>query len=137
MPPLSSRRALVTGGGRGIGRAVALDLGRAGAAVAVTMDVTDPASVKAAFASARESLGGIDILVSGAGIAVSALLARTSDETWRQVLETNLSGTFYCLREALPEMSGRGWGRVINIASIAGKMGAPYIAAYAASKHGV
>jgi 3-hydroxybutyrate dehydrogenase len=162
MPPLSSRRALVTGGGRGIGRAVALDLGRAGAAVAVaartrgevdaaaaelrqagatavavTMDVTDPASVKAAFASARESLGGIDILVSGAGIAVSALLARTSDETWRQVLETNLSGTFYCLREALPEMTGRGWGRVINIASIAGKMGAPYIAAYAASKHGV
>ncbi|PYQ54681.1 MAG: 3-hydroxyacyl-CoA dehydrogenase [Acidobacteria bacterium] len=162
MPPLSSRRALVTGGGRGIGRAVALDLGRAGAAVAVaartraevdavaaelrqggvpasavTMDVTDPASVRAAFAAARGSLGGIDILVSGAGIAVSALLARTSDETWRQVLETNLSGTFYCLREALPEMTARGWGRVVNVASIAGKTGSPYIAAYAASKHGV
>jgi 3-hydroxybutyrate dehydrogenase len=162
MPPLSSRRALVTGGGRGIGRAVALDLGRAGAAVAVaartraeveavaaelreagaaaaalTLDVTDPASVRSAFASARQALGGIDILVSGAGIAVSALLPRTSDETWRQLIETNLSGTFYCVREALPEMTARGWGRVVNIASIAGKMGAPYIGAYAASKHGV
>jgi 3-hydroxybutyrate dehydrogenase len=162
MPPLASRRALVTGGGRGIGRAVALDLGRAGAAVAVaartraeveavaaelrdagaaaaalTLDVTDPASVRSAFASARQALGGIDILVSGAGIAVSALLARTSDQTWRQLIETNLSGTFYCVREALPEMTARGWGRVVNIASIAGKMGAPYIGAYAASKHGV
>jgi 3-hydroxybutyrate dehydrogenase len=162
MPPLSSRRALVTGGGRGIGRAVALDLGRAGAAVAVaartraevdavaaelrrggalaaavTVDVTDPASVRAAFAAARESLGAIDILVSGAGIAPTAPLARTSDEMWRQVLETNLSGTFYGLREALPEMTARGWGRVVNLASIAGKTGYPYIAAYAASKHGV
>jgi 3-hydroxybutyrate dehydrogenase len=162
MPPLSSRRALVTGGGRGIGRAIALDLGRAGAAVAVAartradvdavaaevrqaggsaaalvMDVADPASVKSAFLSAREALGGIDILVSGAGIAPSAPLARTSDQTWRQVLETNLSGTFYCLREALPEMMKNGWGRVINVASIAGKTGAPYIAAYSASKHGV
>jgi 3-hydroxybutyrate dehydrogenase len=162
MPPLSSRRALVTGGGRGIGRAVALDLGRAGAAVAVaartrpevekvaadveggggravavTMNVADPESVRAAFARAREALGGIDILVSGAGVAPSAPLARTSDAVWHQVIETNLSGTFYCLREALPEMTARGWGRVVNLASIAGKTGSPYIAAYAASKHGV
>jgi 3-hydroxybutyrate dehydrogenase len=160
--PLRSRRALVTGGGRGIGRAVALDLGRAGAAVAVaartraevdavaaelrqgggtavalTMDVTDPGSVAAAFAGAREALGGIDILVSGAGVAPTAPLPRTTDAMWRQVLETNLSGTFYCLREALPEMTARGWGRVVNVASIAGKTGYPYIAAYAASKHGV
>jgi NAD(P)-dependent dehydrogenase (short-subunit alcohol dehydrogenase family) len=152
----------VTGGGRGIGRAIALDLGRAGAAVAVaartrpevdavaaelrqaggraaavTMDVADPASVKAGFASAREALGGIDILVSGAGIALSATVARTSDDMWRRILETNLSGTFYCLREALPEMTERGWGRVVNVASIAGKTGSLYIGAYAASKHGV
>jgi NAD(P)-dependent dehydrogenase (short-subunit alcohol dehydrogenase family) len=162
MLALSGRRALVTGGGRGIGRAVALDLGRAGAAVAVaartraevekvaaeieggggravalTIDVADPESVRAAFAQAREALGGIDILVSGAGVAPTAPLARTSDAVWRQVLETNLSGTFYCLREALPEMAARGWGRVVNLASIAGKTGYPYIGAYAASKHGV
>jgi NAD(P)-dependent dehydrogenase (short-subunit alcohol dehydrogenase family) len=162
MSSLSGRRALVTGGGRGIGRAVVLDLARAGAAVAVAartrseveavasgivsaggravgveMDVTDPARVRAAFATAREALGGIDILVSGAGIAPTAPIARTSDATWRQILETNLSGTFYCLREALPEMTGRGWGRVVHLASIAGKTGYPYIGAYAASKHGV
>jgi NAD(P)-dependent dehydrogenase (short-subunit alcohol dehydrogenase family) len=162
MSALSGRRALVTGGGRGIGRAVALDLGRAGAAVAVaartrpevekvaaeveggggravalTIDVADPESVRAAFAHAREALGGIDILVCGAGVAPTAPLARTSDAVWRQVLETNLSGTFYCLREALPEMTARGWGRVVNLASIAGKTGYPYIGAYAASKHGV
>jgi len=162
MSSLSGRRALVTGGGRGIGRAVVLDLARAGAAVAVAartrseveavasgivaaggravageMDVTDPVRVRAAFATAREALGGIDILVSGAGIAPTAPIARTSDATWRQILETNLSGTFYCLREVLPEMTGRGWGRVVHLASIAGKTGYPYIGAYAASKHGV
>jgi 3-hydroxybutyrate dehydrogenase len=159
---LSGRRALVTGGGRGIGRAVAFDLARAGAsvavaartraeveavaaelqkaggrAVAVRIDVSEAASVRAGFASAREALGGIDILVSGAGVAPTAPLARTSDELWRQAIETNLSGSFYCLREALPEMTARGWGRVVNVASIAGKTGYPYIAAYAASKHGV
>src|SRR5258708_5098664 len=162
MLALSGRRALVTGGGRGIGRAVALDLGGAGAAVAVaartraevekvaaeveggggravalTVDVADPDSVRAAFAQAREALGGIDILVSGAGVAPTAPLARTSDAMWRQVLETNLSGVFYCLREALPQMTARGWGRAVNLASIAGKTGYPYIGAYAASKHGV
>jgi NAD(P)-dependent dehydrogenase (short-subunit alcohol dehydrogenase family) len=162
MTTLAGRRALVTGGGRGIGRAVALDLAGAGAAVAVAartradldavvaevvraggraeavvVDVVDPASVKAAFAAARAALGGIDILVNGAGVAPTAPLAKTSDELWRQVIEINLSGTFYCLREALPEMTGRGWGRVVNLASIAGKTGQRYIGAYAASKHGV
>ena len=162
MLALSGRRALVTGGGRGIGRAIALDLARAGAAVAVaarsrpeveavadevvrggghaaavTLDVTDPESVRAAFAAAREALGGLDILVNAAGVAPTAPLVRTSDAVWRQALETNLSGSFYCLREALPELTARGWGRVVNLASIAGKTGYPYIAAYAASKHGV
>jgi 3-hydroxybutyrate dehydrogenase len=162
MSGLGGRHALVTGGGRGIGRAVALDLARAGVAVAVASrtrsdvdavaaeasrlgapaaafaaDVSRPDGVRELFRAARAALGPLDILVNGAGVAASALLARTSDELWREILETNLSGAFYCLREALPEMAERGWGRVVNVASIAGKTGYPYISAYAASKHGL
>jgi NAD(P)-dependent dehydrogenase (short-subunit alcohol dehydrogenase family) len=162
MSSLAGRRALVTGGGRGIGRAVALELGRAGAAVAVASrtalerdavsaevaalgvasvavpcDVSRVEDVREMFRQARAALGGIDILVNGAGIAPSAPLVKTSDETWHAALATNLSGAFYGLREALPEMAERGWGRAINVASIAGKTGNPYIAAYAASKHGL
>jgi 3-hydroxybutyrate dehydrogenase len=159
---LAGRRALVTGGGRGIGRAVALRLAKAGVAVAVASrtrgevdavaeevqalggtslplvaDVARPEDVEGMFRAARTALGGVDILVSAAGVATSAPLVRTSDEVWRSTLETNLSGAFYCLREALPEMVEAGWGRVVSIASIAGKTGHPYIAAYSASKHGV
>src|SRR5262245_6418011 len=159
---LAGRHALVTGGGRGIGRATALALAKAGAnvtlsartrkeieavadevrglgvdALAVPADVGKPEDVKALFASARNSLGPVDILVNGAGIAPSAPLPRTTDEMWSQVIAVNLSGVFYGMREALPEMAARGWGRVVNIASIAGKSAMPYIAAYVASKHGV
>jgi NAD(P)-dependent dehydrogenase (short-subunit alcohol dehydrogenase family) len=81
--------------------------------------------------------GGPDILVNNAGVAESAPLTKTPDEMWRRHIEINLSGTFYCTRAALPAMIERGWGRVINVASVAGKTGAPYIAAYSASKHGV
>jgi 3-hydroxybutyrate dehydrogenase len=159
---LSGRRALVTGGGKGIGRATALALARAGAEVAVAArtlsdveavaaevravgvrahavaaDVSEAAQVREMFRSTRAALGPLDILVSAAGIAPSAPLPRTSDETWAQVLAVNLSGPFFCLREALPEMAERGWGRVVHIASIAGKVAQPYIAAYVASKHGL
>jgi 3-hydroxybutyrate dehydrogenase len=159
---LKGRHALVTGGGRGIGRSTALALAREGASVtlsartkkeieavadevrglgakalAVPADVGKPEDVKALFAAARAGLGPVDILVSGAGIAPSAPLPRTTDETWSQVIAVNLSGVFYGMREALPEMAGRGWGRVVNVASIAGKSAMPYIAAYVASKHGV
>jgi NAD(P)-dependent dehydrogenase (short-subunit alcohol dehydrogenase family) len=141
---------------------VALDLARAGADVAVAArtradvetvagearalgvraaalaaDVSKPEDVRRQFQDARAALGGIDVLVNGAGVAPSAPLAKTSDEAWRSAIETNLSGTFYCLREALPEMAERGWGRAINVASIAGKTGYIYVSAYAASKHGV
>lgn len=159
---LSGRRALVTGGGRGIGRAVVLALAEAGARVALaartraeveqvaeaarklgteafplTADVSRVAEVERLLAEAREAMGGVDILVNGAGVAPSALLVKTSDEEWHAALQVNLSGAFYCMRGALPEMLERGWGRVVNVASIAGKTGQPYIGAYAASKHGL
>jgi NAD(P)-dependent dehydrogenase (short-subunit alcohol dehydrogenase family) len=157
---LRGRRAVVTGAGRGIGRAVALSLARAGCdlglfsrtraeleslagelargkSVVVTGSVSSPEDVARLFVEARKGLGGVDILVNGAGVAPSAPFAKTSEEVWRSAIETNLSGVFYCMREALPEMMERGWGRIVNLASIAGKTGYPYIAAYAASKHGV
>lgn len=157
---LKDKIALITGGGRGIGRAIALAFAREGAtvvvsartaeqveavakeiggsAVALVCDVADPQSVAAMFTRAHEGLGrGPDILVNNAGIAESATLIQTDDELWQRHLNINLSGTFYCTRAALPSMVEQRWGRIINVASIAGKMGAAYISAYAASKHGV
>jgi len=161
---LENRLALITGGGRGIGRAIAFAFAREGASVAVaarsadqvaqvasevadkfstrampiTCDVAKLDSVAQMFATLNTAFGrGPDILVNNAGIAESAPLAKTDDELWRRHLAINLDGTFYCMRAALPGMIERGWGRIINIASIAGKTGAPYIAAYSASKHGV
>jgi NAD(P)-dependent dehydrogenase (short-subunit alcohol dehydrogenase family) len=162
---LADRTAFITGGGRGIGRAVAHAFAREGARVFVVArtgaevervageiraefgdraaahaacDVADLRSVEGAFAAAREFFGrDPEILVNNAGVAESAKFVETSDEFWLRHLSVNLSGTFYCMRAALPSMVGRGWGRVINIASIAGKTGAPYVAAYSASKHGV
>jgi 3-hydroxybutyrate dehydrogenase len=154
-----AKTALITGGGRGIGRAIALAFAREGIriavaartaeqveqvaheigneAIALVCDVADPESVAQMFSDLRERFGGVDILVNNAGIAESATLVNTTDELWHRHLSINLSGTFYCTRAALPAMLKKGWGRVINIASIAGKAGAPYIAAYSASKHGV
>jgi NAD(P)-dependent dehydrogenase (short-subunit alcohol dehydrogenase family) len=175
---LADRTAFITGGGRGIGRAIALAFAREGARVFVVArtgtevervaaeiraargedavargedaaarndaaahavcDVADPQSVARAFAAAGEFFGrGADILVNNAGIAESTKFAETTDEFWQHHLAVNLSGTFYCMRAALPSMVGRGWGRIVNVASIAAKTGAPYIAAYSASKHGV
>jgi len=156
---LTGKTALITGGGRGIGRSIALAFAREGARIAVAArtaeqveqvareigngatalvcDVGDSESVTRMFSEMREGMGDADILVNNAGIAESATLVNTTDEHWHRHLAINLSGTFYCTRAALPAMLKKGWGRVINIASIAGKTGAPYIAAYSASKHGV
>ena len=151
---LDNKIALITGGGRGIGRAIAVLFAQQGARVAVaartreqveavaqeigpqafalTCDVSSVESVREMFADLQP-----DILVNNAGIAESSAFINTSDELWHRHLAINLTGTFYCTRAALPAMLERGWGRVINIASIAGKTGAPYVSAYAASKHGV
>jgi 3-hydroxybutyrate dehydrogenase len=154
--------AWVTGGGRGIGRACALELARAGHDVAVTArspvelsavaqeiqalganaaaapaDVTDRAQVETAYRAATESLGAIDILVNGAGVARSAPFLKTTLELMEQHWRLNVLGVYHCTQVALPAMLERGWGRIVNIASVAGKSGAPYIASYAASKHAV
>lgn len=162
MDGLSGKVALVTGGGKGIGRAVALRLARAGAdvavwgrekaaldgvaaeigklsrkAVAVGCDVADPGQVGMAIEATRKALGKVDVLVNNAGIAPSAPILKTSLQMFRQVLDVNLVGAFLCLQAVLPEMVERRWGRVVNVASTAAKVGAPYTAAYCASKHGL
>lgn len=161
---LEDRIVLITGGGRGIGRAIALAFAREGALVGVAArtseqvtdvaeeitaesnrkalptvcDVANPESIQQTFTQVKETYGrGPDILVNNAGIAESATFTKTSDDLWHKHLSINLTGSFHCMRAALPEMLERGWGRIINIASIAGKTGAPYIAAYSASKHGL
>ena len=151
---LNWKTTLITGGGRGIGRAIALLFAQHGArvavaartrdqvqtvaheigdnAVALVCDVSNPDQVAGIFADIKP-----DILVNNAGIAESATFVNTSDDMWQRHIAINLSGTFYCTRAVLPAMLERGWGRIINIASIAAKTGAPYVAAYTASKHGV
>jgi 3-hydroxybutyrate dehydrogenase len=104
---------------------------------AVSVDVSDEASVEAAIDAARSRFGGIDILINNAGITPSAPLHNTSLAMWNEVLAINLTGAFLCTRAALPDMIERKWGRVVNVASIAGLMGDMYISAYCASKHGM
>jgi 3-hydroxybutyrate dehydrogenase len=156
------RIALVTGGGRGIGRAIALAFAREGAHVAVTArtsseldavaaevralgrkalavpcDVGDRTQVDDAVRRVTEHLGRVEILVNNAGIAVSAKLLETDEDLWERHLRINLTGAFFMTRAVLPGMLSARWGRVINIASIAGRQGYPYITAYTASKHGL
>jgi 3-oxoacyl-[acyl-carrier protein] reductase len=151
---LEGRVALVTGGSRGIGRAVALELGRAGADVvvgfrtgrdeaeavaseiggrAVEADVSDPESAKALV----EASGDLDILVNNAGVTRDGVLARMSDDDWRTVLETNLSSVFYTCRAAARPMMKRRGGVIVNVSSIVGVHGNWGQTNYAASKAGI
>ncbi len=153
---------MVTGASRGIGAAIARRLATLGARVSlvardrerleqrreelralgaaaevVAADVTVPEDVERAFAAARRAFGPVHVLVNNAGAADSAPFHRTAPELWQRMLATNLTATFLCTRQAVPDMVEAGWGRVVNVASTAGLRGYPYSAAYCAAKHGV
>lgn len=153
------RTCLITGASSGIGEAVArrlaahghrLGLGARSAdrvaglaailpspTLAVPGDVTRGADIDAMFGAVEDLWGPVEVLVISAGAGLSAPLAQTSDEQWQQMLDLNLTAPFRCLRRALPAMADRGWGRIVVVASVVAKRGAPWIAAYTASKHGV
>jgi 2-dehydro-3-deoxy-L-rhamnonate dehydrogenase (NAD+) len=148
----SGRVAFVTGGGSGIGAATVGRLLREGAAVAsldlggeppegalaLSADVSDSRAVEAAVARAREELGPIDVLVCSAGITGESLATvDVTDEEWRRVMAIDADGVFFCNRAVLPGMIERGYGRIVNVASIAGKEGNPMAAAYSAAKAAV
>lgn len=144
---IGMKTAIITGGAKGIGRAIAERLARDGFAVAVAdadpaaafvTDVSDPASVARMTAAVLEKFGSIDVLVNNAGIAgMSKPVHEYPDEEWRRVLAVDLDGVFYCSKAVLPHMLARGSGRIVNIASISGKEGNPNMAAYSAAKAGV
>lgn len=158
---LAGRHAVVTGASGGIGAAIAAALAADGArvsllgrdaarleevsdraggperAVSIPTDVLDCAAVREAFAAARRRFGPAHILINSAGIAAAAKFTDTDEALWNRVLGVNLTGTYLCTREALPDMLAGRCGRIVNIASTAGLRGAAYISAYAASKHGV
>lgn len=155
----SGRAAVITGGASGLGKEVArrivaeggtvslwdvnadsLDAARAeiGAAHAIAFDVSDPAAVAVAAAQAHETLGKIDILVTSAGITgATAPVHEYPLDSWQRVIDINLNGLFYCCRAIVPFMLASGYGRIVNVSSVAGKEGNPNASAYSASKAGV
>lgn len=160
MSPITQQVAVVTGAASGLGRAIAhrfakegmrvalWDVDLAGAeriageigasAKAFAVDVTDTSSVRAAWSATKAALGTPSILVNSAGIlGPSAGIASYPEEQWHRVLDINLNGTFRCCQAAVPDMVASGYGRIVNIASIAGKDGNPTVAAYVASKAAV
>lgn len=153
------RTCLITGASSGIGEAVAhrlaarghrLALGARSAervaglaaalpapTLAVPGDVTRGADIDAMFHAVEDAWGPVEVLVLSAGAGLSAPVAETTDEQWQRMLDLNLTAPFRCMRRALPAMAERGWGRIVVVASVVAKRGAPRVAAYTASKHGV
>ncbi|MDX1492656.1 MAG: SDR family oxidoreductase [Longimicrobiales bacterium] len=161
-PGLKGYNAVVTGGGRGIGAAAAIALAEAGAKVSVAArnetqvveiaarirkdgheafafrcDVTEPHQVRDLALSATEAMGRIDILVNNAGTATSNPLSRITIAEWQHIMDVNATGTFLCSQAVYDAMVERRWGRIVNVASIAGIEGDKYISAYTAAKHAV
>ena len=154
-----SRHALITGAGTGIGEAISRQLHREGYRVtlvgrriepletlsaalgdgsqAVTGDVVDRTGMVAAFTAARARFGGVEILVNSAGMAPTAPFHRVDFADWQRTMDVNVNGVFHCSQIALEDMLGAGWGRIINIASVASLRGFPYVSGYCASKHAV
>lgn len=164
MDDLSGKIALVTGGSRGIGRAIAVSLAKSGALVVINFasnqeqaektaqtirdnqslapllsqfDVADSKAVQAALAKIESDVGGIDILVNCAGIVKDGLLVRYKDEDWHKVIDVNLASAFYCARACSRHMMKKRWGRIINISSIVGESGNAGQVAYASAKSGM
>lgn len=159
---ISGKNAVVTGGGRGLGKAVALALANEGVNIAVTgrneenlkntvkeiqnlgvkaeyavFSIDNEAEVKAGIESLAEKLGGIDILINNAGIGDFGTIEEMPSETWEQVIKTNLFGVYYAAKAAHPFLKERGEGDIVNVASTAGLKGGPNMSAYAASKAAV
>jgi NAD(P)-dependent dehydrogenase (short-subunit alcohol dehydrogenase family) len=159
--PLIDRHAVITGGGRGIGRAIAEKLAALGASLTLigrdraqlfeavqtiggasvcdvqVCDVRDEAQVTRAFTAIAESRHRVSILINNAGVAKAAKFSATDPRLWHEMVETNLTGTYLCTRAVLPALLEAPMGTIVNIASTAGLVGYPNIAAYCASKHGV
>jgi NAD(P)-dependent dehydrogenase (short-subunit alcohol dehydrogenase family) len=159
---VAGRNAAVTGGASGIGRSICLHLARAGVevavldlnrigaeqvarevtalgrrGVAVELDVAEPASVAAAVERVHGVLGPVHVLVNDAGIAGFQPLLQMSDEAWDRMIAVHLKGTFNCTRAFLPDMVEAGWGRIVNISSVAGLRGGANLSHYAAAKAGI
>jgi|SRR5665213_70925 len=157
-----NRIALVTGASRGIGRACALELAKTGTRVAlaarqagkleevaaeirasggeafvVAIDINDHASIKESFGKVAKEFGRIDILVNNAGVTKDGLALRMKPDDWNLVLQTNLTGAFYCIQQVISPMMRERWGRIVNISSVVGEAGNAGQANYVASKAGL
>ena len=161
--PLAGKTAVVTGGSRGIGRAIAMELGRLGADVLITyrangvlaeavarevrelgtgcvtaqVDVRSNSDLERMVEEVRQRFGGVDILVNNAGMTDDKLVLRMGEDSWDEVIATNLTSTFLATKLVLRHMTRARWGRIINISSVAGVMGNAGQANYAASKAGI